>query len=122
MIDAMDALDAWWPPTLSPLGLGRTLLAESLIAVDSQSARCLMAPSTANPWPSAAAAGSGPGIRPEYNACCRQTSQTAGTLCPREHHRHDARGLVWPPHSRRAAAAFAGTSVPWARLHNLTRR
>src|SRR6202167_21392 len=39
-----------------------------MIAVDSQSARCSMAPSTANPWPSAAAAGSGPGIRPAYVA------------------------------------------------------
>src|SRR5580700_4046376 len=39
-----------------------------MIAVDSQSARCSMAPSTANPWLSAAAAGSGPGIRPAYVA------------------------------------------------------
>jgi pyruvate dehydrogenase E1 component len=27
MIDTMDALDAWWPPTLSPVGFGRTRLA-----------------------------------------------------------------------------------------------
>src|ERR1700728_217246 len=39
-----------------------------MIAVDSQSARCSMARSTANPWSSAAAAGSGPGIRPAYVA------------------------------------------------------
>src|ERR1700683_502582 len=39
-----------------------------MIAVDSQSARCSMAPSTANPWSSAAAAGAGPGIRPAYVA------------------------------------------------------
>src|ERR1700735_4748845 len=39
-----------------------------MIAVDSQSARCSMAPSTANSEALAAAAGSGPGIRPAYVA------------------------------------------------------
>jgi hypothetical protein len=27
MIDVIEALDAWWPPTLRPVGLGRTRLA-----------------------------------------------------------------------------------------------
>ena len=40
MIETMDALEAWWPPTLSPLGLGRTRLAWSTVAVASHSTRC----------------------------------------------------------------------------------
>ena len=39
MIVAIEALDAWWPPTLSPDGLGRTRLAWWTIAVASQSTR-----------------------------------------------------------------------------------
>src|SRR5690606_33225345 len=33
MISTMEALEAWWPPTFSPLGLGRTRLAASTMAV-----------------------------------------------------------------------------------------
>ena len=33
MIDTIDALEAWWPPTFRPDGLGRTRLAWSTIAV-----------------------------------------------------------------------------------------
>ena len=40
MIVAMEALDAWCPPTLSPDGFGRTRLAWSTIAVASHSTRC----------------------------------------------------------------------------------
>src|SRR3954471_18419562 len=40
MIVTMLALDAWWPPTFSPVGLGRTRLAWSTIAVASHSTRC----------------------------------------------------------------------------------
>ena len=36
----IDALDAWWPPTFSPVGLGRTRLAWWMIAVASHSTRC----------------------------------------------------------------------------------
>ena len=39
MIDTIEALDAWWPPTFRPVGLGRTRLAWSMIAVDSHSTR-----------------------------------------------------------------------------------
>lgn len=39
MIDTIEALDAWCPPTLRPVGLGRTRLAWSMIAVESQSTR-----------------------------------------------------------------------------------
>ena len=39
MIVTIEALDAWWPPTFSPPGLGRTRLAWSTIAVESQSTR-----------------------------------------------------------------------------------
>ena len=39
MIDIIDVLDVWWPPTFRPLGLGRTRLAWSMIAVDSHSTR-----------------------------------------------------------------------------------
>ena len=43
MIDTIEALDAWWPPTFRPVGLGRTRLAWSTIAVDSHSTRCSIA-------------------------------------------------------------------------------
>src|SRR4051794_35105545 len=46
MIEAIEALDDWWPPTFSPVGLGRTRLAWSTIAVASQSTRCSTAAST----------------------------------------------------------------------------
>jgi hypothetical protein len=39
MIDTIDAQDAWWPPTLSPDGFGRTRFASWMIAVDSHSTR-----------------------------------------------------------------------------------
>lgn len=39
MMDAIDAEDAWWPPTFSPDGLGRTRLAWCTMAVDSHSTR-----------------------------------------------------------------------------------
>ena len=40
MIVTIEALDAWWPPTLRPVGLGRTRLAASTIAVASHRTRC----------------------------------------------------------------------------------
>src|SRR3954452_15424076 len=40
MIVTREALDAWWPPTLSPSGLGRTRLAWCTMAVASHSTRC----------------------------------------------------------------------------------
>src|SRR5687767_14328615 len=46
MIVTIDALDAWWPPTFGPLGLGRTRLAWCTIAVASQSTRCSISRST----------------------------------------------------------------------------
>ena len=49
MIVTIEALDAWWPPTLSPLGLGRTRLAWCTIAVASHSTRCSTARRTAMP-------------------------------------------------------------------------
>ena len=39
--DTIDALDAWWPPTFTPDGFGRTRLAWCTIAVASQSTRSL---------------------------------------------------------------------------------
>ena len=33
MISTMEALEAWWPPTFIPLGLGRTRLAASTMEV-----------------------------------------------------------------------------------------
>jgi hypothetical protein len=36
----IDALDAWWPPTLRPDGFGRTRLAWWTIATASHSTRC----------------------------------------------------------------------------------
>ncbi|MBB5873511.1 hypothetical protein F4553_006945 [Allocatelliglobosispora scoriae] len=39
MIEIIEAQEAWWPPTLRPLGLGRTRLAWCTIAVESQSTR-----------------------------------------------------------------------------------
>jgi len=35
----MDALDAWWPPTFTPLVFGRPALAASTIAVESHRTR-----------------------------------------------------------------------------------
>src|SRR3954451_23359040 len=37
--DTIDALEAWWPPTLIPLGFGRTRLAWWTMAVASHSTR-----------------------------------------------------------------------------------
>src|SRR5688500_9219311 len=39
MSDTIDALDAWWPPTFTPDGLGRTRLAWWTIAAASHSTR-----------------------------------------------------------------------------------
>src|SRR3954454_13679141 len=39
MSDTIDALEAWWPPTLTPERLGRTRLAWCTIAVASHSTR-----------------------------------------------------------------------------------
>ena len=39
MIDTIDALDVWWPPTLTPSRLGRTRFASCTIAVASHSTR-----------------------------------------------------------------------------------
>ena len=47
MIVAIEALDAWWPPTFSPDGLGRTRLAWCTIDVASHSTRCSTAARTA---------------------------------------------------------------------------
>jgi hypothetical protein len=47
MIVAIEALEAWCPPTLSPDGLGRTRLAWCTIAVASQSTRRSTAARTA---------------------------------------------------------------------------
>jgi hypothetical protein len=47
MIVAIEALDAWWPPTFSPDGFGRTRLAWWTIAVASQSTRRSTAVTTA---------------------------------------------------------------------------
>ncbi len=55
MIVAIEALDAWWPPTFSPDGLGRTRLAWWTIAVASQSTRRSTAATTAS-WSVAAGA------------------------------------------------------------------
>ena len=41
MIVTIEALDAWWPPTFMPPGLGRTRLAWSTMAVASHSTRSL---------------------------------------------------------------------------------
>src|SRR3954453_18837767 len=40
MIDTSDADEAWWPPTFSPSGLGRTRLAWCTIDVASHNTRC----------------------------------------------------------------------------------
>jgi hypothetical protein len=42
MIDTIEAQDAWWPPTFSPLGLGRIRLAWWIIAVESHNTRAAM--------------------------------------------------------------------------------
>jgi hypothetical protein len=39
MIDTIDALDVWWPPTFRPSRLGRTRFASCTIAADSHSTR-----------------------------------------------------------------------------------
>jgi len=39
MIETVEALDAWWPPTLTPEGLGRTRFATWTMFVASQSTR-----------------------------------------------------------------------------------
>src|SRR4051794_35036848 len=39
MMLAIEALEAWWPPTLTPLGFGRTRFAWCTIAIASQSTR-----------------------------------------------------------------------------------
>ena len=39
MIETIEALEAWWPPTLTPVSFGRTRLAWWTIAVASQSTR-----------------------------------------------------------------------------------
>ena len=53
MIETIEADDAWWPPTFSPPGLGRTRLAWSTIAVDSHSTRSSTAcsASRSGSWP-----------------------------------------------------------------------
>src|SRR5262245_26701960 len=48
MIDTSDALEAWWPPTLSPSRLGRIWLALWIIHDDSQSTLRSSALSTAS--------------------------------------------------------------------------
>src|SRR5687767_8042450 len=48
MIVTIEALEAWCPPTLRPVGLGRSRLAESTIAVASQSTRCSISRSAAS--------------------------------------------------------------------------
>ena len=48
MIVTIEALEAWWPPTFRPPGLGRTRLAWSTIAVASQSTRSSTARSAAS--------------------------------------------------------------------------
>src|SRR5580700_7536078 len=59
MIDTIEALEAWWPPTLRPDGLGLTRLAWSTIAIDSQSTRCSTDRSTSRS-PAAALGPAGP--------------------------------------------------------------
>ena len=56
MIVTIDALDAWWPPTLSPDGSLRTRLAWCTIAVASQSTRRSTAATTAVSEPAGAGA------------------------------------------------------------------
>ena len=46
MMSTIDALDAWWPPTLTPVSLGRPRLAASTIAADSHSTRRAISRST----------------------------------------------------------------------------
>ena len=48
MIDTSDADEAWWPPTFSPSGLGRTRLAWCTIDVASHSTRCSTSRSVAS--------------------------------------------------------------------------
>ena len=46
MIETIDADEAWWPPTFTPEGVSRTLLAWWMIDVASHSTRCSTASST----------------------------------------------------------------------------
>ena len=52
MIETIEAEDAWWPPTLTPEGLGRTRFARWTMAVDNQSTRSWTSRSTSS-WSSA---------------------------------------------------------------------
>jgi hypothetical protein len=47
MTDTIDALEAWWPPTLMPSWLGRSWLALSMMRVASHSTRCSISRSVA---------------------------------------------------------------------------
>jgi hypothetical protein len=57
MSETIDALDAWWPPTLIPDGFGRTRLAWWTIAVASHSTRRWTASRSASSGGLAAPAG-----------------------------------------------------------------
>src|SRR6478752_6698705 len=46
MMSTIDADEAWWPPTLTPLEFGRPRLAASTIAAETQSTRCAIERST----------------------------------------------------------------------------
>ena len=48
MMSTIEALEAWWPPTLTPEWLARPALAASTIAAESHSTRLAISRST--PW------------------------------------------------------------------------
>src|SRR3954447_22061369 len=82
-----DALDAWWPPTLTPSGLGRSWFAASTILVASQSTRC---------WISSNVARSAAGcMGPIVAHGCRMLPGASGITRSRKHgdvsRRRDAR-------------------------------
>ena len=60
MMSTIDAEDAWWPPTFTPLVFGRVRLAASTIAADSQSTRLATSRSTSGSSRAGAAASVGP--------------------------------------------------------------
>src|SRR4051812_39055554 len=53
MMEVIDALDAWWPPTLRPERFGRTLLAWWIMDVASHRTRRSMDPRTSSRAPAA---------------------------------------------------------------------
>ncbi len=50
MMSTIEALDAWWPPTLTPEWLARPALAASTIADESHSTRPAISRSTASSY------------------------------------------------------------------------